>query len=63
MDKNGKFQRYRRGLSDETPSGLKPEYKHVASIHVVGGISRRGSTNIMIFSGYQNASGCQDLGN
>ena len=33
----------------------------MASIHIVGGISRRGAKILMIFSGYQNAAGFQDL--
>ena len=28
----------------------------------MGGISRRGATKLMIFCGYQNAAGFQDLG-
>ena len=59
MDKIGKFQWYWRCLSDETRSGLKPIYKYVASIHFVGGISRRGATKLMIFSGYQNVDSRQ----
>ena len=44
IDKNSKFQFYEKCFSDESRSGLKPKYKHMASIHVMGGISRRRAT-------------------
>ena len=32
MDKNGKFQWYKKGLKGETRSGLQAKYKHAASV-------------------------------
>ena len=63
MDKNGKFHWFRRGLTGETRSGLQAKYKHTASVHVLGGISRRGATQLMIFTSHFNARGFQYLGN
>ena len=61
MDKNGRFQWYRSGLAGETRSGLKSKYKHAASVHILGGISRSGRTKLMIFSGKLNTQGFQEL--
>ena len=40
---------------------LRSKYKHAASIHILGGISRLGKTRLMIFSGKLNAIGFQQL--
>ena len=61
MNKNARTQWFRSGLAGETKSGLKPKYKHAASIHLIGGISRRGKTKLMIFSGMLNAPGFLEL--
>ena len=61
MDKNARCQWYRSGLAGETKSGLKSKYKHNASIHVIGGISRLGRTKLMIYSGKTNTPGFQEL--
>ena len=42
---------------EETRLGLVPKYKHEYSLHVLGGISRRGRTDLMIFTGKLNAIG------
>lgn len=61
MDKNGKFQWYKKGLKGETRSGLQAKYKHAASVNILGGISRRGATKLMIFTGHLNAPGFRYL--
>jgi hypothetical protein len=50
MDKNGKTQWYRK-FPGETRLGFKGQYKHTQSVHIIGGISRRGATKLMIFTG------------
>jgi len=52
---------YKLGIAGETRSGLKPRYKHPASVHVIGGISRRGATKLMIFSRRLNTAGFKSL--
>jgi len=47
------------GIADETRSGLKPKYKHEASIHVLGGIFRK--HKLMMFSGKLNTAGFKEL--
>ena len=43
--------------ANETRLGLVPKYTHEYQLHVLGGISRRGRTELMIFTGYLNAAG------
>ena len=57
MTKTGRLQWYRSGIAGETRSGLQSKYKHTASVHVIGGISRRGATKLIIFSGKLNTAG------
>jgi hypothetical protein len=57
MSKNGWFQLYRSVLADKTKSGRKAKYKHETSVHILGGISRRGRTKLMIFTGKLNTAG------
>jgi hypothetical protein len=57
--KNGQFQWNRSGIASETRSGLKPKYKHEASIHVLGGIFRK--HKLMMFSGKLNTAGFKEL--
>ncbi len=38
-----------RPFDDETRNGLIGRYAHGLSVHVIGGISRRGATRIAIF--------------
>ena len=38
-------------IAGETMLGLIGKYKHVASVHVLGGISRKCSTQLVIFEG------------
>ena len=61
MNKNARTQWFRNSLAGETKSGLRPKYKHAASIHLKGGISRRGRTKLMIFSGMLNGPGFMEL--
>ena len=35
MNKNARTQWFRNSLAGETKSGLRPKYKHVASIHLI----------------------------
>ena len=60
MDKNGRFQWYKK-RKNQTKSGLVAKYKHTASIHILGGISRLGKTKLMIFSGKVNTAGFKQL--
>lgn len=60
MDKNGRFQWYKK-RKNQTKSGLVAKYKHTASIHVIGGISRRGRTKLIIFSGNTNTAGFKEV--
>ena len=50
MDKNGKTQWHRK-FPGETRLGFKGQYKHTQSVHIIGGISRREATKLMIFTG------------
>jgi len=59
LTKNGRFQWHRSGIAGETRSGLKSKYKHEASIHVLGGISKQ--HKLMIFSGKLNTAGFKEL--
>ena len=59
MTKNGRFQWHRSGIAGETRSGLKPKYKHEASIHVLGGIFRQ--HKLMMISGKLNTAGFKEL--
>ena len=36
---------------NETRLGLQEKYSHLTSVHVIGGISRKGPTEIIIFKG------------
>ena len=38
-------------ISGETRLGLIEKYKHAASVHILGGISRKGATSLVIFQG------------
>ena len=55
MYKNARTQWFRNSLAGETKSGLRPQYKHAAPIHLIGGISRRGRKKLMIFSTKDNS--------
>ncbi len=56
LDKNSRTQWYRK-VPGETRLGFKGKFKHAASVHIIGGISRRGPTKLMIFTGNLNANG------
>ena len=60
MNKNGRTQWFRK-FSDETRSGLQSKYKHTASVHIIGGISRRGATKLIVFTGKNDSDAFQDL--
>jgi hypothetical protein len=60
MNINGPMHWSRRELG-EPQNGLIGRYSHQASVHVLGGISRRGATSWEIFSGRLNARGFTSL--
>ena len=43
----------------ETRLGLIGENKHEPSVHIIGGISRQGPTELIVFEGKLNARGFQ----
>lgn len=47
----------------ERPNLIKlvGKYQHEASVHIIGAISRRGRSKLMIFTGRLNSDGFQDL--
>ena len=51
------FQNY----SDETRRGFIPKYSHEPSVHVIGGISRRGPTSLIVFEGNMDSLAFQNL--
>jgi hypothetical protein len=53
-NKNGNMQWYRKNPG-ETKNGLVGKYKHETCVHVIGGISRKGPTNLIIFKGNMKA--------
>ena len=54
-DKNGHTRWYRK-IEGETRRGLVGRNAHEVSCHVIGGISRRGATELIIFSGRLDAN-------
>ena len=48
-------------IAGETRLGLIGKYKHVASVHVLGGISRKGATQLVIFEGRLDSKKFQRL--
>ena len=50
MNKNASTIWY-KVISGETRLGLIGKYKHAASVHILGGISRKGPTSLVIFQG------------
>jgi hypothetical protein len=59
-NKNGNMQWYRKNPG-ETKNGLVGKYKHETCVHVTGGISRKGPTNLIIFKGNMKAGDYQML--
>ena len=60
MDKNGKTQWF-KSIMGETRSGLVGAFKHNAQINIIGGISRKGATKLVIYSGNTCADGFKIL--
>ena len=54
MDKNGNMIWYKSD-ENETRLGLVGRYKHIPRVHVIGGISRRGRTHLVIFERHLDA--------
>ncbi len=50
-----------RPFDDETRNGLIGKYAHGLSVHVIGGISRRGATRIAVFKQKCNSLNFQEL--
>ncbi len=44
-------------MPGETRLGFKGKFKHAPTVHIIGGISRRGPAKLMIFTGNLNANG------
>ncbi len=44
-------------MPGETRLRFKGKFKHAPTVHIIGGISRRGPTKLMIFTGNLNANG------
>jgi transposase len=59
-NRNGNMQWHRK-IRGETRNGLVGRYKHEASVHVIGGISRKGPTNLIIFKGNMKSVDYQRL--
>ena len=49
--KNAHRRWYKPGLEGETRIGLVEKYTHPYSVHVIGGISRLGATELIVFKG------------
>ena len=45
------YKMWNKPFVHETRLGLQEKYPHLASVHVIGGISRRGATELIIFKG------------
>ena len=45
------YKMWNKPFVNETRLGLQEKYAHLASVHVIGGISRRGPTELIIFKG------------
>ncbi len=60
LSQHGSFYRFRI-----SPDQIKliGKYSNPASINIIGGISRRGRTRLIVFSGNLNSQGFQDLSN
>lgn len=43
------------------PRRLKPKPKHPSSIHIWGGISKRGATKIVLFTGIMDSTACVQI--
>ena len=59
-NKNSPMQRF-QNFSDVTRRGLIPKYSHEPSVYVIGGISRRGPTPLIVFEGHMDSLGFQSL--
>ena len=59
-DKNANKQWY-QDFPGETRIGLIGKYSHELSLHVLGGISRRGPTQLALFTGKLDQNSFQDL--
>ncbi len=62
INKNARKVWY-RFISGETRLGLIGKNKHEPAVHIIGGISRAGSTELVIFEGKLNARGFQRVAN
>ena len=60
MNKNASTIWY-KVISGETRLGLIGKYKHAASVHILGGISRKGPTSLVIFQGTLDSKKFQRL--
>lgn len=56
--KNGNRMWFQR-FPFETRLGLIGRYPHIFSVQIIGGISRRGRTNLLIYSGRLDSAGFQ----
>jgi hypothetical protein len=54
-------RRWFRPDPNETRLGLVGQYKHVPSVHVIGGISRFGATTLITFEGKMDSQSFQDF--
>ncbi len=59
--KNARKVWYNPDITGETRIGLIGRYAHPLSVHVIGGISRNGPTELIVFTGKMDGTGFQEL--